>query len=140
MKNKLLKDPEFKEALIHEVVNLKKNAKPEELAKLSLSQLNAELRAGCIYGQMTGDCFSKRAVTLIRKCCSRVIEEGAYDKLNGSPKKFRAKSRWGSESFTPYFSPIEIYISSNGFLRGTSKARAKKVVNFLTGKSETFSP
>lgn len=55
-----------------EAANLKKNATKEELAKLDFDRLDGDSPYSCMYGQMTGHCYSNRASELIFNCCERV--------------------------------------------------------------------
>jgi hypothetical protein len=106
------------ELVIDEATKLKKAATQDELTNLSLhlEDLNSGCSSGCIYGQITGNCFNKRANELIIKCAERVynVPEGLdYDilnksVLNGKPKEVEDRKH-------SYFSPIEkyIYITKN---------------------------
>lgn len=62
---------QFLEDVAKEAVALKKNATKVELGKLEIEELDPNNRHECIFGQITGDCFSARASELIHKCCKR---------------------------------------------------------------------
>lgn len=64
----------LKELVIKEAQNLRKFAYKSELARLSAEHIDAEHSEKCVYGQMTGDCFSNRANNLIIKCCEKVYK------------------------------------------------------------------
>jgi hypothetical protein len=124
--------------VIQEAKRLKKHATPEELAKLSFKKLNGENFDTCIYGQITGNCFSERANELILKCAPRVYVSGdsAYSnglvedgKLNGKPYPVYNDDSRAAE----YFSPIERLV----YLKG-NKLRAKKLISFLKGNTDTL--
>jgi hypothetical protein len=44
------------------------HASPEEKARLDLRRFNPKNPALCIYGQLTGSCFSQRTLDLVRLC------------------------------------------------------------------------
>jgi len=56
------------EAAIPEIIRLREMATSEEIQKLSMMDLEPLSEKDCIYGQMTGHCFSVRANHLIRNC------------------------------------------------------------------------
>lgn len=54
--------------LVREELDLiKANATKEEISRLDFDTFNYENRGQCIYGQMTGNCFSKRASEIMGK-------------------------------------------------------------------------
>lgn len=59
-------------AAIKELRNIKKYATNEEVGKLlvHIDELDGNQSAKCVYGLMTGSCFSDRAEELIDKCAS----------------------------------------------------------------------
>jgi hypothetical protein len=131
-------DTKLAKLVVKEATKLRKEATESELGNLSihLSLLNPDSRSRCIYGQMTGDCFSKRANKLIVKCAERVYsidKDGSgslFDnaKLNGKPKK--TKKRIGK-----YFSPIEMYI----YLSNSKKGK-KALLQYIKGIKDTLEP
>src|SRR5689334_4198531 len=112
---------EFPKLVIEEAKNLKKLASGEEKSRLNFKELDPEFPTACIYGQMTKNCHSERAVELIRECASRVYYRnigntllvGDTSKLNGSPKKIGRSLYW---------SPIEVFIS-----RANTTEKGKKM-------------
>jgi hypothetical protein len=129
-------DTKLAKLVVKEATKLRQKATKEELNNLSvdLNDLRADNRDGCIYGQMTGDCFSKRANKLIVKCAERVYSidkersGSLFDdaKLNGKPKK--TKKRIGK-----YFSPIEMYI----YLSNSKKGK-KALLQYIKGIKDTL--
>lgn len=125
----------FPKLVIEEATALKKHATEQELDMLSFEGLNPEDSRYCIYGQMTGSCWSERAVELINLCASRVYddveptEDGVFSgaKLNGSPIE---KDR------LTYWSPIEVFISRNSFKDNDNLN--KKLIRFLKGEIKTL--
>lgn len=96
---------EYPKLVIEEAKNLRKKATKEELDNLDLLNFIADSEFGCVYGQMTGSCFSQRATTLIKSCCSKVHKSGVYNlskaAVNGSPETLSRNEFW---------SPIECFI------------------------------
>lgn len=62
------KNKELKRAVLKEVEALKKHATPEQISRLNLFEIDPMSTTNCIYGQMTGDCFSEEAGKLVRLC------------------------------------------------------------------------
>lgn len=121
----------FPKLVIQEAKALKENATEKEIHNLDFETLDSENANRCIYGQMTGICFSQRATELIQKCAERVYKEGPMDGdyvhdgaiLNGSPV--------GMNRFS-YFSPIEVFISK---AQTTENDEAnKKLIQFIKGE------
>lgn len=126
---------EFKRLAYEEAELLIKHATKEERGQLRITQVNPDNIYDCIYGQMTGNCISARAVELIQKCAKRVFipseeSEKALSEacvLNGSPKKMpRGGDYW--EEFN-YFSPIEVFI-----MKGNKKEVVDLARYIKTGK------
>jgi len=60
--------PEIEEMISEEINNIRKYATHEEIEKLDSNKLNGRGSQTCIYGLMTGDCFSDRAHELLGLC------------------------------------------------------------------------
>jgi hypothetical protein len=58
--------------VIKELDNIKKYATKEELDKLDIYKLNSASKYDCIYGLLTGSCFSSRATELTKLCTNRL--------------------------------------------------------------------
>ena len=124
---------QLKELVIKEAKRLKKSATSEELQKLSFKQLDPGMSGDCVYGQITGNCFNKRAVELIQASCKRVYhrdpkgeDEIPIGKLNGSPKKADRNNYW---------SPIEAFIARD---KNIDNGNNKRLIKFLKGKTKTL--
>jgi len=105
---------------------LREHATDKELARLDFVNLDAFNGYHCVYGQMTGDCFSQRATKLINQCAtpfSRSVEE--YDIGGMLAKRFLRKYVY------PSFTPIEFYIAQPG-------AQNKVLIEFLKGEREAL--
>jgi len=108
---------EFLDMVLEEATHLRNNATDEEKSNLDFSTLATTNIHNCIYGQMTGHCFSKRAKELFAK---------KFDKLGCETDTFRKKS------FEPVvdegFSPIEVYITIKG-------SKNRSLINYIKGKT-----
>lgn len=120
-----------------EAKNLKKELKEKEKERLDFSTLDSSSRWNCVYGQSTGDCNSRRAIKLIKTCCTRVYNAGDDDQdlissstLNGSPKYKKRTSEKGLGHIT-FYSPIEVMIHEKG-----QKRNSKRLIDYLQGKEE----
>ncbi len=120
---------ELIELVIAEAKYLRENATKEK-DNLVFKHLNPLATDSCIYGQMTGDCFSDRAVELIVNACERVykpihkphIIDG---KLNGKPY---------AESRFDFWSPIEVFI----FKSNNRKENNKRLIDYIKGETEAL--
>jgi len=113
---------ELKALVKDEAEKLKKYATPKERGCLSFEKLSGLNASHCIYGQMTGDCFSERATELLNKCAKPYSSQ-----LFGY-------ARTSSSTFIQnraFFSPIEVYINLIG-------AKRNYLIDFLKGKSKTL--
>lgn len=127
---KVLNQEELFLLVKQEAENLKIHATPEELNKLDIDELNDSSTQRCVYGLLTGDCFSGRSEELIQKCCERVMRP-AYAirhslELNGSPLKTERNNYW---------SPIEVYISQFSYYLNGNNA---SLVAFLRSETDTL--
>ena len=109
---------------------LKENATKTELKRLDFKLLYAHSPSRCIYGQMTGSCWSKRAEKLIKKCCTTVVNVYTNKYINV-----------GTINREAYFSPIETFLleeedKSSGF--GMDLKNSERIIDFLKGKTQTL--
>lgn len=136
---------EFLKDVAHEVKMLKKHALPEEIAELRFSEFDPFSKSRCIYGQMTGDCRSGRAVDLIMSCCKRVVNND-FDttghknpdgrnmalftdveaRINGAPTRAHI---FEGDSYIGYLSALETYIQMGD-------ARNSNVISYLKGETK----
>lgn len=101
---------------------LRLHATKEEINKLDFDYLDPHSASRCIYGQMTGNCISPRAVELIRKCCRSFfkipvsglpVDEGfsAVSKyVDTEPVVDFVEDRKRGTFWMSYYSSMEIYI------------------------------
>ncbi len=122
-----------------EAKKLKEIAKPIELKKLDFENLESDNRNKCVYGQMTGDCFNKRAEKLIMTVCERVYTSGNFNgisdsKLNGKPLPNRLVED-GCERRINYYSSIEVFIYNE---KNQKNGNNKRLINYLNGTTKTL--
>ena len=126
-----------------EVEALKANATQEEVKNLNIETFDPDSKIECIYGQMTGNCASKRAKALMDSACVRVTNSTYF----ASEKTFKNLAEhingayegqtWGDEWYDgyirryAYISMLEMYI----FLKGASP---KNIIDYLKGEVETL--
>jgi hypothetical protein len=131
----------FPELVVKEARKLRKLTTELEKSRLDFSNLDPLDSERCIYGQITGHCFSARAKELIEKSCVRVYNKGSNlsdtissSKLNGSPiGKHRDTNipLWGS---TSYFSPIEVFIVK----AKDNVVLLERLVSYIKGERRTL--
>lgn len=116
-----------------EAKNLKKFATKKELGRLNFSELDPASIEHCIYGQATGNCFSKRALILMEKCAPKMYRGQSTDdvKING---KFNYEKRSTGSFFCVHWSPIEVFISMDK----NKEDANKKLIDYLKGNSKTL--
>lgn len=119
-----------------EARNLKKFATKEEINKLGVRALDPESKYSCVYGLMTGNCFSERAVELIEKSCKRVYNKGRLNgvedaKVNGSPKN-KDRNEYGP---CKYYSPIEVFIYQ---YENRENGNNERLIKYLKGEIKTL--
>lgn len=126
------------ELVVKEAKNIRKHATKKEIGNLELKRLDPNSINDCIYGQMTGHCYSQRANELILVCAERVYIPINYNstiidtRLNGKPHIIEDNS---DRRYT-YHSPIEKYI----LLAEEKKQKGiEKLVKFLKGERKTLS-
>jgi hypothetical protein len=139
---------QFLADVMHEIELLRLNSTEAERANLNFSQFDPEKPSKCIYGQMTGDCESKRAKELMDISCKRVFNivngpngNGATDLLN---KTFSDIKHWingdykgqtwngDGERTYRYLSALEGYINLNS-------AKNQDILHYIKGEIKTLS-
>ncbi len=126
----------LKEIVKGEVENIKKYASPEEIVKLDPNHFSSDDPTECIYGQMTGDCRSYRAMELIGLCCEKVMSTEGLNwqiltecLLNGKPVPIEDPSK----RLEMYVSPLESFIHREKYNNA-----GEKIIHYLKGKTETL--
>lgn len=115
----------LKQRVLEEATLLKQFATKEELSELDECTIDPGRVESCIYGQMTGDCYSIRAHELLEKCAIRPYSTSLLRYRRTNLKENWLKKR-SDEGF--FFSPIEYYIYH-------SPKNIYKIVEFLLDKS-----
>lgn len=100
---------------------IKKHATKKEINRLEIETLNPRHTKSCIYGQMTEDCRSSRAVKLINQCCASFIKEF------GTLIKRKPLTRNTSIGIIQYYSNLESYIMD------ASEEELIQIVDYLKG-------
>lgn len=121
----------FPKLVIEEAKALRRHATKEEKELLQFCNLSPSNRMKCVYGLMTGECYSNRATELIEKCAKRVYKANHIPScierkdLNGSPK---GEDRCG------YWSPIEVFIAKNG----DGSEMNRRLISFIKGEIKSL--
>ena len=135
------------ELVKQEAGKLREFAKDSEKKKLVSERVFSRNQFNCIYGQLTGGCFSPRAHELLIQCAPRVYEVGRGP-MEDAPLapidksiKTAIKGREKSPQKSYYYSPIEIWlckIQSPDKAEKTEKTQIKSLVDFIQGTTDTL--
>jgi hypothetical protein len=135
---------QLKEDVRKEAEALKIHATNEERERLDFEILDPNNMHNCIYGQMTGYCFSTRSAILINECCVRYFKHdimpGFYEEstdfdrikrgVNGATVNGFIGER--TEPFSScHFSAIEAYIL-------LPEAKNANLIAFLRGETDNL--
>lgn len=129
---------ELIEAVKVEAANLRKYATKEELNRLDLQSFNPKEEHFCIYGQMTGSCWSARASNLIKSSapvCLGEIQGGhklEIKALNYTPDDWESYDGTCKDYTCRHWSPIESYIWDED---NSQKLQNKKLISYLKGET-----
>jgi len=117
-----------------EIRAIKKNTTKEEKKKLHLKTFDPQNSSNCIYGLMTGECRSKRAVSLIEKCCKGVISNNTVAPSIGYMKELTSIEMLKKKKIThtDYFSNLEAYIYD------APSQLNKQILGWIKGTTKTF--
>jgi hypothetical protein len=133
---------EFLAAVHTEAAAIRVAATIEERSRLNIDTFQPTHMEHCIYGQMTGDCFSHRAVALMDKCCvqyfSDMVDESELDDVdfaffNDNVVEKAADYSPIDSGIYRYFSAIEAYIT-------LPEAKVAELMQFIKGEVEEFEP
>jgi Rad3-related DNA helicase len=119
---------ELKALVIDEATKLREHATQEERDRLDLNRLDPSDIKMCIYGQMTGDCYSARTAELLGLCARPYsgVTDMFYPPLDGF-----IILESGMRSTKCDFTAIECYITSE-------RESIKNLINYLKGSRETL--
>jgi hypothetical protein len=126
---------QLKEDVRKEAEALRVHATKEELEMIEFNSLKSDDSTACIYGLMTGDCYSGRAAHLIDKCAITHFEglpedtEDLSDYLADKPEDFldTRVDPWSPSTY----SSIESYIC-------LPEAKAANLIAFLRGETDNL--
>ena len=123
---------------------LRVHATEEERGRLDIKKFERRHYDGCIYGMATGDCHSRRSVSLIQLCTPRYFKEeifldvdrhgidGILKNANGTTVEDLFDARAGNLFFANvHYSAIEAYIL-------LPEAENANLIAFLRGETETL--
>lgn len=120
-----MKKAEFLLEVKAEIDNIKTQATKEELSKLTIEGFDHNHDSKCIYGQMTGDCDSHRAITLAPKVYYNIGDGHTFAK-----QQFEKKE--GDLRGFNYYTALEKYL----FM--VKKPTHSKIIDYLKGKIDTL--
>ncbi len=124
----------LKRQVLREANNLKKYATKEELQRLNIELLVPKFQTACIYGQMTGDCYSPRASELIHKCAVPVAAQPSvfylYPVRNWVRRWWRGITGYDRGNYR-LFTAIEAYITAPG-------AKNHNLIKYLRGETQVL--
>ncbi len=117
-----------------EAENIKKNATKEEISFLDFEMLQSSQSNSCIYGQMTGSCWSKRTAKLIEECTERMyIQNPGESSLNKCTLSSKLISKIKFTIHRDYYSPIECFIY---FSENETNGNNEALINYLKGNTK----
>lgn len=118
---------ELIEEVYKEATALRQEATAEEIGRLDFDQLVPRNTDLCIYGQMTGSCWSPRASRLLERCAIPFAKDVRDDDEGEDilPPGEREEG-FKRSTFSARFSPIEYYICQEG-------ANIEALVAYLKG-------
>lgn len=129
---------QFKADVISECVALKRHATPEEIDKLRGAIIEPTDPEECIYGTMTGNCTSLRAIDLIYNCSTMRAtgSNGGMVYLSnitglGDIIKGRARMESRIQGYMPHMTALECYIHY-------TDAKIESILSFLTDQTQTL--
>lgn len=116
-----------------EASKLKQKATKDEIKMLTFNDLDPQSRIQCIYGQLSGDCFSSRAHSLIKGCAERVYEKRSCASIHESELNGKAKLDSDGDRKGNWFSPIECFIH---FPDNKTNGNNKRLIDYLKGETK----
>lgn len=104
----------IKKAVIHEVKMLRQHATEDEINRLNFHMLDGTKSYDCIYGQLTGNCYSQRAIELINECVykRRFYSSTAILNYDFTVKEARVMKQNSSIYYERYgaYTSLEVFI------------------------------
>jgi len=124
-----MKKSEFLQAVKVEATHLREYATKTEKERLSFACLRPSNISSCIYGQLTGNCSSERAIELAPKILD------TWESINIGPSESIPYDNFKDLKVEKgnYYTALEIYIMTKG-------SKRKKLIEFIKGETDTFNP
>ncbi len=120
-----MRKKDFLAEVMNEIEIIKTKATPSEIGKLNIDSFNHTIFRLCIYGLMTGDCDSVRALDMYPK---------QYAAINGNDTKDYTpftKQNMARGSFNG-FTPLEKYLYM------VKRPMHKKIISYLKGETQSI--
>lgn len=124
----MMTNDDFMKSVMDELQNIKNNATQEEISKLNLYEFNPTISDGCIYGQLTGNCFSRRSRELMELGSVKSFSEDLDSFNNIKMSRPKIINSASSRAFTA----LEFYICH------VPKNMHTSMFQFLKGEIETI--
>lgn len=115
-----MKKADFLLEVMAELDNIKAKATKEEIGRLNLESFNPNSPTKCIYGLMTGECFSNRAKELTPK---------TYDSIGWG-------NSFGRQQFTK--GNMECFTALEKYLYMVKEATHAKIIDYLKGSTSVL--
>lgn len=131
-----MKSPELIELVRKEADALRAHATQEEKDKLNIRTLDPQNMHNCIYGQMTGSCYSRRAHTLLDVCAVKMITPKMYH-LTKSYGICKIEDKdisdsLGTDDRGRNYSPIETFIVIQ---KNITNGNNERLMDYIQGKT-----
>lgn len=125
----------------HEIEMLREHATDREKSNLDFSEFNPSYSSTCIYGQMTGQCYSVRAEELMDLSCVRIFDRNPSGKkplvkildfVNGEYEKSKIwKGRNKRDFDYKFISALEGYIFA-------TDAKNAEIIQYIKGETNSL--
>ena len=122
----------------HEIDMLKLHATDEEKEYLDFDSFDPDKPKKCIYGQITGNCNSHRAMQLMQLGCVRIVHNPGNRAYKFTEMKPRINGAFMPETwdrdrddFPNFLSCLEAYILLDD-------AKNKQIIQYIKGETDTL--
>ncbi len=120
-----MRKKDFLVEVMNEIDIIKAKATPEEISRLNIDNFNHTIFCNCIYGLMTGDCDSVRALDMYPKQYAAISGNDTKD-YTPFTKQNMARGSYGG------FTPLEKYLYM------VLRPMHKKIIAYLKGETEVL--
>jgi len=141
---------QFLSEVKHEIEQLKIHASNREKNNLDFRAFDPVVPTQCIYGQMTGACYSKRAKELMDLSCIRLMNirlgyltdkfDGYEDEKFLTNGKYQSNLTWRDEeldSWGRYSRKFEHLSALEGYIL-LSDAKNRQIISYIKGEIESL--